>query len=111
MFKMKLGIARNCFTFVLGIVAPAISSCKSVAPIPVNSGAEERGYDGYVFKELKALVWEKPYSELPLYKVDKNRINSNEFVKNSARTLDDHLDIIKSDRPKIVHPNGLCLSG
>jgi hypothetical protein len=34
---------------------------KSVAPIPVNSGAEERGYDGYVFKELKALVWEKPY--------------------------------------------------
>ena len=115
MLKKKFGIARNCFTFMLGVVAPAITSCKSVAPIPVNSGAEELvregGYDGYVFKELKALVWEKPYSELPLYKVDKNRINSNEFVKNSARTLDEHLDIIKSDRPKIVHPNGLCLSG
>jgi len=115
MFKKKFVIARNCFTFILGIAIPAISSCNSIAPISVDKGAEkivkEGGYDGSVFKELKALVWGKPYSELPLYKVDKNRIKSSEFVKNSARTLDGHLDIIQSDRPKIVHPNGLCLSG
>ncbi len=72
---------------------------------------KERSYTGSVFKELKARVWEEPYRELPIYKIDKKRVNSGEFEKNSVRTIDTHLDLIETDQPKIVHPNGVCLTG
>lgn len=52
-----------------------------------------------------------PYTELPTYKLDKKRINSGEFEKNSARTIDTHFDLKENDRIKIVHPNGVCVTG
>ncbi|WP_411725946.1 hypothetical protein [Methyloglobulus sp.] len=112
MINKKLVLVMNSFTFLLGIVALAIVGCKSSTLVPVTETlVGENGYEGSVFKELKAKVWEKPYNVLPSYQVDKKRVHSDEFVKHSARTVDVSRDLIESDRSKIVHPNGICLSG
>lgn len=101
--------------FMVGITYLAIYGCSSSDKPFVKSSQEvidkERAYKGSVFKELKARVWEEPYEQLPTYKVDKGRINSGEFERNSARTVDAHFDLLESERPKIVHPNGICLTG
>ena len=104
-------LTRSNFLSFLVMLSMAIAGCKSSALVPVENIAGGNSYIGSMFKELKAKIWEKPYSELPLYKVDINRIRSGEFIKNSSRTVDVSLDLIESDRPKIVHPNGVCLSG
>jgi hypothetical protein len=94
-------------------IASVITGCSNTPSISVdkNELAAGQNYNGSVFKDLKALVWQNPYEKLPYYKVDKLRIHSKEFTDNSARTLDNHQDFINSYRPKIVHPNGVCLSG
>jgi hypothetical protein len=110
---MSLKIVRICFSLT---IASVITNCSNSPSVSVEKNAEGRlataqNYNGSVFKDIKALVWQNPYEKLPHYKVDKLRIHSKEFTNNSARTLDNHQDFINSDRPKIVHPNGVCLSG
>ncbi len=112
MTKMNLKVVKYCFIALFVLV---VFSCSNTPPSSADKSAEifaaEQNYDGSVFKDLKALVWQKPYDTIPLYKVDSHRIHSTELANSSVRTLDSHLDIIDSNRPKIVHPNGICLSG
>ena len=115
MNKKNFALAKTIYVFIIGIATLLNYSCKSTDKMPVDQELEKlagkAAYDGSVFKELKAKVWGTPYLELPSYKVEMNRIISHEFKKNSARTVDLSADLIDSDRPKIVHPNGLCLAG
>ncbi len=112
MINKKYVLTKISFLYVFAMLAVAMAGCKNSTLVPVTENLPGKSnYEGSAFKALKAKIWEKPYSELPTYEVDKKRIHSHEFVKNSARTVDISQDLIESDRPKIVHPNGICLSG
>ncbi|MEE9302898.1 MAG: hypothetical protein V3U84_03840, partial [Thiotrichaceae bacterium] len=93
------------------VLAGCAGSDKSFMPASSEDIAKERAYKGSIFKELKAAVWERPYTKLPTYKLSKSRINSGEFEKNAARTIDTHFDLKENDQIKIVHPNGVCVTG
>ena len=97
--------------FIYLVLAGCADSGKSFMPASPEDIVKQRAYRGSIYKELKAAVWETPYTELPTYKLDKGRINSGEFEKNSARTIDTHFDLMETDQVKIVHPNGVCVTG
>lgn len=92
-------------------MAGCTSSDKSFVQTSSEDIARAREYKGSIYKQLKTVVWETPYNKLPTYKLDKSRINSGEFEKNSARTIDTHFDLNETDQVKIVHPNGVCVTG
>ena len=70
-------------------------------------------YQGSTFQEVRDQVFSDPYSVLPQQKVTMRsffRGLTNVLAKAALRTLDDPSDIIPYFQ-KLVHPNGVALSG
>lgn len=103
------------FRVLVCLTAILLSSCQgpedTLRPASPDHLSLERAYQGSVFSQLKAAVWQRPYDSLPIYHLSRDRLFSEEFERNSARTIDTHVDLLETERLKIVHPNGICLTG
>ncbi len=71
-------------------------------------------YEGSTFNEVKRAVWSDPYDVLPHYVrtvgdfYDKAK---NVLFEETQRALNDPHDIRTDPIKKLVHPNGICLTG
>jgi hypothetical protein len=85
---------------------------------------DDRGYSGSRFRDVVDAIFANPYQRvwggageppLPVYDVTLGRIIRGAFVKASARTLDSAADLRwgpdKKGFRRLVHPNGVCLTG
>lgn len=88
---------------VLGVAVLATSLARGEGP----------AYRGSRFEEVWSAVVADPYDELPAYRVTVSSFFGwleNRLLTASRRTLSDRSDLLPRFR-KLLHPNGICLSG
>jgi len=94
--------------------------------------AQDRAYNGSTFREVRDAIFANPYYKvwgaageepLPVHRVTWGSVAKGilpfgkpfDFVQSAARILDSHADLRWGDdgkgTPRILHPNGVCLTG